>query len=144
MQMNAKRLECAWLLREFAWALKRYADRIERCCTQNPNDDNERKAQQWVDRARERMARFHASRWEYLNAEKIAASTKQTTVLLADILRHFKVSSQPSRNPWRAGQPPFGYVGRVRMYINHGCTTGGIMQVLDGGPVYTCQAWRPA
>ena len=59
------RLTAARSLREFAWALKRLADRYERCATQ-PSDDNERKARVWELRARNRMASFKALRRAYL------------------------------------------------------------------------------
>ena len=129
---NLKRLECAWLLREAAWSLKRYADRIERCCTQNPNDENEAKAQQWLTRCRERLAKFRASRAEYL-APKYETATQCAPrgPTLQDVygrdaidrmiskafreLRKNSSSPPPQRNPWRAGSVPNDAIGTFRV-----------------------------
>ncbi len=97
--MNAntqKRLECAWLLKDAAWALKRLADRYERCCMHDANDEDESKAQVWVDRAKERLNKFRASRAEYLGPKPKAKITWD------DIIRMLE-PPLPKRNPWRAG-----------------------------------------
>ena len=129
---NVRRLESAWLLREFAWGIKRYADRIERCCTENPNDENERKAQLWLERAKERLAKFRASRREYLTEWKSGTPAD----FIDDLLRTaFK--ALPPRNPWRAGKAPAE--GRKLMFIRPGLFLLG-----DGFTSPECKAWRPA
>lgn len=64
-EIELRRLSAAKELREFAWALKRLADRYERC-VHHPGEVNERKAAEWYRKAHERMARFKARRSSYL------------------------------------------------------------------------------
>jgi hypothetical protein len=145
MSKNSKRYECAVLLRDAAWALKRYADRIERCCTENPNDDNEKKATIWFDRAKERLAKFTKSRREYLGivSSKVFSFTEDFDQFFARIIKEWGnvatiTGRSPltgrkvypvempdgtfgqrviERNPWRAGPPPMT-AGRVAMLMS--------------------------
>ena len=90
--MNTKRLECAWLLREAAWALKRHADRIERCVVQ-PTTDNEAKAQAWLDRAVRRVAKFSQARREYLGIKASSTTTSDFDSWFRDVQDYWYGSS---------------------------------------------------
>ena len=113
--MNTKRLQCAFLLRELAWSLKTYADRIERACTA-PSYDNELKATVWLERAVERWLRFAKARTEYMGRESAGCGrlpvTQENGRFDPGTLRHLG-------NPWRAGLPPYGY-GRYNAVYFYG------------------------
>jgi hypothetical protein len=136
-----KRIECAWLLRDFAWSLKRLADRYERCCTENPSDHNEAQAQVWVERAKERLAKFRASRREYMGGKNPIEAVTDSFI---EYISNFDM--RPKRNPWRAGNPPDTYVGNIVLFYASGNQT--MLQRLDlcrgTGPMLICHAWRPA
>ncbi len=142
---NLKRLESSWLLRDFAWSLKRLADRYERCCMHDANDDDERKAKVWVDRAKERLAKFRASRAEYF---RLPMSIDELDKIISDVFKQsakefFTYRKTPKRNPWRAGMPMTG-AGQVKILATiNGCRS--VVEMNAASPYATlAEAWRPA
>jgi len=135
--MNTKRLEACWLLRDAAWALKTYADRIERCEV-SPSAENEAKAATWRDRARQRLQRFVKAR-----RQLIAPKPVMRTPFMGNATRIVR------NNPWRAGPPPAN-AGRIKALIdkryaqNFNGSSGIINLFADSPLVFLADSWRPA
>lgn len=157
---TAERLEAAWLLREAAWALKRFADRIERACC--AIDDKQRLnaeagAHEWMKRAHERLAKFSAARRKYLGASSVvtpAHLVNGANEMLSSGYQAIPIFNwnngkridPPQRieikcyaaNRWRAGPPPEH--GRKVVFIKPGI----MMTFGDGFSSSMAKAWRPA
>lgn len=67
MTKQEQRSAAAKKLEAFAWALIRYARRVQRCVEVPEEPKYERSAEQWIDEGRQRLREFAVARREYLS-----------------------------------------------------------------------------